>query len=103
MSVLRQETDPQTGPETGPQTLTISDDEDTDIIPFMGYALKGPPRPSGSPWAMLIPGYVLIILNLVFFSPSFFIKSKYLFLRFFHQLCCSGWTYDWIYIIASYR
>jgi hypothetical protein len=45
MSVLRQET----GPETGPQTLTISDDEDTDIIPFMGYALKGPPRPSGSP------------------------------------------------------
>ncbi|MGB8087402.1 MAG: hypothetical protein WCF07_14035 [Nitrososphaeraceae archaeon] len=43
MSVLRQETDPQTGPETGPQTLTISDDEDTDIIPFMGYALKGLP------------------------------------------------------------
>jgi hypothetical protein len=41
MFVLREETDPQ--------TLTISDDEDTDIIPLMGYALKGPPRPSGSP------------------------------------------------------
>jgi hypothetical protein len=30
MSVLRQ--------EIGLQTLTISDDEDTDIIPFLGYA-----------------------------------------------------------------